>query len=161
MNLPEGIPQNSACVLIAMREYFNDPTWEDADLVNDLRNGNTSDKVMARNGQVSGYDFQKMPALLERAGLFTHSSDDGITLHHPDGTNSDSFTVTIYKGVRYSFPRNAKCVFSYFTNKERTSGHAVCVPLHVAICLMVNVTYGWGHIGIDATDMQYLGVKRA
>lgn len=160
MNLPSGVPQNSACVLIAMREYFNDPSWEDDDLVSELRNRNTSDKVQARAGAFAGYPIDKMPALLERAGMFTHSLGDNIKVLNSEGSNADEFEVQVGKGVRYSFPRNAKTVFCYYTDKAQKNLHAMCIPLHVAVCFAINARYGWKHIGIDATDMQFLGVKR-
>lgn len=156
MKLPDGVPQGSACVLIALREYFDDPDWEDAELVEELRSKNTPDRITARNGELRGYASSKMKALLERAGLFSPPYTISV---YAESTNADEMEIIVNGNLRYMFPRNAKCVLSYWTNKEQTSGHTMCMPLHTAFCFATNCRWGYSSLGVDASNMRFVGIR--
>lgn len=125
MKLPDGVNQNTACVLIALRELFDNPTWEDAYLTSNLVANNKGGGISGTGIGFNG-DFQY---LAHRNGLFCESgtivarcaNDDYVTFHSG--------------GKRIRIPRQTKIVV--IINTTPGSAHAECIPATLITSLVV------------------------
>lgn len=123
MILPEGIEQSTACMLLAIRDYLDDPKWEDGDLLENMRKnvgsvGSTAGKSEGWNG-----NFQEFSDLMSKIGLWCPE------MYFPNQSGNDSYLTGYMRGKRYRWNRSTKTIVCYFTDTTKKSTHAMC--LHV------------------------------
>ncbi len=106
MNLPAGLRMETACVLIAFRELFDDPNWYDAGIVDNMRTSGDGSYIDSPY-----YDCKRL-------GLYV---PDEYTM--PMQNANEPHLIMHVEGNRVRIPRNSRCIWFYKTD---TGNHAVC-----------------------------------
>lgn len=152
MILPAGVNQKTACLLIALRDVLEDQTWEDPELVQHMRAKELATTGMPGSVRVPGYSVRD---LMKRAGLFLVIDSD-FCVQSTLGSNGD-IVKCVLKGVTYSFPRDNKTIFTYYTDKAQDNSHAICLPLHAAFCFAAYCQFGWVYMAIrkEGVEVEY------
>lgn len=109
MMLPDGLREDTACVLIALRELFDDPHWTHPAIVENM--------LMNTGGNHAfvGHPYDA----LKQVGLYI---PDEYTMPIQSG-NATHVTLHV-AGDRVRIPRQSKCIWFYETSKD--NAHAVC-----------------------------------
>lgn len=106
MLMPVGVDRNGACVLIAFREFFNNPDWVDDEVLDRLR--------------VHGSFDGDVWALAHRHGLtcMVRTLDFSV--------NDEFFRFYDAAGDLHNIHRRQNIIVSYKTGLN--IGHVMCVP---------------------------------
>jgi len=119
MKLPDGIQQDTACVLIAFREYFNDPNWVDEALVENIKNNKDKSGTggsLGWRGNLSDFD-----ALCQKHGLWCPPA------YFPTQNSNSDYLVAHLDGKRYRWRRSMKAII--VLRISATVTHCMCLPV--------------------------------
>lgn len=114
MRLPDGIQQNTACMLIALREMLDDPDWSHPYLLENMRSNR------GVGGESRGFDGD-VQELARKAGLWC----EPMTMM--SRCANDDYVVFEINGKRVRFHRSEKVVIVFLTPEG--NGHAECVSI--------------------------------
>lgn len=131
MDFPDGLQQEYACFLISMRDFYDDPTWEDPLVIIPML---LNAKNAVTNGAVGGgMPLNSIAPALQGLGLCA------ITTMEPHIGNPDFYPVKVNNLDGYYIQRCAKAIFTYEIRQKEY--HTICAPYHVVRCLAEHVTW--------------------